>query len=80
MSNLGQVIGNALPYIQITLSILLVVGVLLQRSEASLGGAFGSSDLNSNFHTRRGAEKALFIATIVVAVLFVLTAIVALLR
>jgi protein translocase SecG subunit len=78
MSNLGQVLAT-LPYIQIVLSILLLVGVLLQRSESSLGGAFGSSDLNSNFHTRRGAEKAIFLGTIVVAVLFVLSAIIALL-
>jgi protein translocase SecG subunit len=71
-------LANILPYIQIVLSVLLVIGVLLQRSESSLGGAFGSSDLNSNFHTRRGAEKTLFVGTIVVAALFVLSAIVAL--
>lgn len=80
MSNLGHLIGNFLPYIQIALAVLLVVGVLLQRSEASLGGAFGSSDLNANFHTRRGAEKVIFITTIVIAVLFVLSAILSLLK
>lgn len=79
MSNLGNVLGNILPYIQIILAVLLLIGVLLQRSEASLGGAFGSSDLNANFHTRRGAEKVIFYSTIVIAVLFVVSAMLALL-
>ncbi len=62
-----------LPYIQVFLSLLLVAGVLLQRSEASLGAAFGSDSSNMHF-TRRGFEKLLFKATCVVAALFVLSA------
>lgn len=66
------VIASILPYIQIALSIVLVALVLLQRSEAGLGGAFGGGDgFSSGFHTRRGLEKTLFIGTIVVAGLFV---------
>jgi protein translocase SecG subunit len=62
---------SALPYIQIILSIFLVVSVLLQRSEAGVGGSFGGSDnWNSGFHTRRGFEKFLFNFTIVLAILF----------
>lgn len=69
-----------LPYIQIGLAILLTTSILLQRSGASIGGAFGGSDnFSSAFHTRRGAEKTLFTITIVLAVLFVASAIVALL-
>jgi preprotein translocase subunit SecG len=75
-----SILGTALPYIQIVLSILLIIGVLLQRSETGIGGAFGSADLNTNFHTRRGAEKVIFNATIVIAILFVLSAIIALLQ
>ena len=67
-------IVGIIPYIQIILSGLLMGGVLLQRSEAGLGGAFGGGDgFSSGFHTKRGAERFIFIATIVIAVLFALT-------
>ena len=59
-----------LPYIQAVLSILLVVGILLQRSEASLGTAFGSGDAVGSKFSRRGFEKILFNATILIAILF----------
>ncbi len=69
------VIASTLPYIQIGLSIVLVALVLLQRSEAGLGGAFGGGDgFSSGFHTKRGFEKTLFTTTIVIALLFVVTA------
>lgn len=64
----------ALPYAEIILSILLVVGVVMQQRGAALGGAFGGDNFASTFYKRRGAEKFLFTATIVVSVLFVLTA------
>jgi preprotein translocase subunit SecG len=65
----------ALPYIQIALSLLLIAGIVLQNRGASLGGAFGGDNFASTFYKRRGAEKFLFNATIVIAILFVLTAI-----
>ncbi len=69
------VIASILPYVQIALSIVVVILVLLQRSEAGLGGAFGGGDsFSSGFHTKRGFEKTLFIATIVAAFLFVISA------
>ncbi len=64
--------AQILPYIQIVLSILLVGAVLLQRSEASLGAAFGSDSAGYRF-VRRGFEKILFNATIVIAILFILS-------
>lgn len=67
-------ITESMPYIQIVLSVLLIGGILLQQSEAGLGGAFGGGDgFSSGYHTKRGAERTIFIATIVVAVLFVAT-------
>ncbi|MFI5260539.1 MAG: preprotein translocase subunit SecG [Candidatus Paceibacteria bacterium] len=65
----------ALPYAEITLSILLIVGIVLQRRGATLGGAFGGDNFASTFYKRRGAEKFLFNATILIAVLLVLAAI-----
>ena len=64
-----------LPYAEIALSLLLIIGIVLQQRGASLGGAFGGDNFASTFYKRRGAEKFLFNATIVVAVLFVLGAI-----
>lgn len=68
---------SLLPYIQLILSVILVAAILLQRTGAQVGGAFGGSDnFSSAFHTRRGFEKVLFIATIVIAVLFAVSALI----
>jgi len=58
-----------LPYIQIVLSVALVVCVLMQQTGASMGGAFGGDNFSAAYHTRRGAEKFLFYATIVIGIL-----------
>lgn len=63
-----------LPYIQIALSILLVVAILIQKSEAGVGGSFGGNDnFSAGFHTRRGFEQKLFYFTIALAILFVIS-------
>ena len=67
---------TALPYVQIILSILLIIAIVLQRTGASLGGAFGADNFSSGFHTRRGLEKTLFHATIVLGILFALSALI----
>lgn len=69
---------NSLPYIQIALAVLIIIGVLLQQSDTSLGGAFGGSDGGNGYRTRRGGEYFLFIGTMVVSILFVATCLVAL--
>ena len=66
---------SALPYAEIILSILLIGGIVLQQRGAALGGAFGGDNFASTFYKRRGAEKFLFNATIVVAVLLVVLAV-----
>lgn len=69
---------SALPYIQIVLSVLLVGAILIQKSEAGVGGSFGGSDnFNAGFHTRRGFELKLFYFTIAVAILFTISSILA---
>ena len=66
---------SLLPYIQIILSVVLIATILLQRTGAQVGGAFGGGDnFSSAFHTRRGFEKGLFIVTIIVAILFAISA------
>ena len=73
-------IFDLLPFIQIILAVALVALVLLQRSEAGVGGAFGGEDGGSGHFARRGFERTLFISTIVVAILFTLSAFLALWR
>ena len=68
-------IAGLLPYIEAVLAVLLVVFVLLQQTGASLGGAFGGDNFSAAYHTRRGMEKWLFYATIIVATLFAAVAI-----
>ena len=55
---------------------LMVVMILLQSRGATLGAGFGSS--GELFTTRRGLEKNLYEATIVVAIIFVLSIVVGL--
>ena len=74
----SMAIEGMLPYIQIVLVVLIVIGVLFQQSDTSLGGAFGAGDSGNNFRTRRGAERFLFLGTIVVCVLFVASCLAAL--
>ncbi len=67
-----------LPIVQIILAILLMAAILLQRTGASLGGAFGADNFSSGFHTRRGLEKTLLNATIGLGILLTVSALVAL--
>ena len=72
-------LAGAFPYIQIVLAVLLAGCVLLQQTGASLGGAFGGDNFTAGYHTRRGSEKYLFWASIILGVLFAATAFTALL-
>jgi preprotein translocase subunit SecG len=66
---------NYLPWIQVVLAVLLTASILFQQSEGSLGSAFGgSSSFGSSFNTKRGLEKNLFIITVILAVIFVASA------
>ena len=76
MEFIRNVVLPILPYVQIILSILLVAAILLQQRGSSLGGAFGGDNFSATFHKRRGGELFLFKATIVLALLFVLSALI----
>lgn len=64
VNNLNTIITAA----QIILAILLIGCILLQARGAGLGAAFGGE--GNVYRTKRGVEKSLFRATIVVAILF----------
>ena len=60
--------------VQIVLACLLMASILLQHRGTSLGGAFGGE--SAVYRSRRGTEKFLFYFTIVIAVLFVVMALI----
>ena len=67
-----ELLKDAMPCIQTILSVVLIGLILLQRSGAELGGAFGGGDAGGGtLYTRRGFEKVLFYATIAGGVLFI---------
>ena len=70
---------GVLPYIQVTLAVLLTVAILLQQNESGLSAAFGGSMDGGVKHTRRGFEKFLFNGSIALAILFALSSLAALL-
>ena len=53
----------------IIISVLLILSVILQSKGAGLGGLSGA-DAGSVFTARRGVERTLFLATIVLSVVF----------
>lgn len=54
--------------VQVVLAVLLVGAVLLQARGTGVGLAFGGD--GNVYRTRRGIEKKLHVATIVIAILF----------
>ena len=54
---------------QVIISILLIISVLLQNRGSGVSGVFGGG--GEVFRVKRGAEKVLFRATVVLSVLFI---------
>jgi len=70
-------VDSILQIVTVGSAVLMVAAILLQQRGASLGAGFGSS--GELFTTRRGLDKNLFEATIILAVIFVLSILVGLL-
>lgn len=66
-----MITGDILQWVTVGSAVLMVVAILLQRRGASLGAGFGGS--SELYTSRRGLDKNLFEATIVLAVVFVLS-------
>jgi len=65
---------SALTISQIIISIGLITTILLQQRGAGTSGLFGGGGGGGSYHTKRGLEKVLFISSIVLATLFIITA------
>ena len=57
-------------FAQIAVSALLIISILMQQRGAALGSAFGGS--GSSYVSRRGLQKKIYIASIVLASLFII--------
>jgi len=61
-----------LTIVQIVVSLVLIAVVLLQSQGSGLGRAFGGEGF---YHSKRGAEKAVMVLTIVLSLIFFATSI-----
>ena len=61
---------NALSIVQIIVSILLVGLILLQAQGTGLGNNWTGG--GETYHTRKGVEKVIFIATVASIIIFIL--------
>lgn len=59
---------QVLTIIQALTGLLLIVAILLQQRGTGLSGAFGGE--GNVYRAKRGVEKILFYATIVIAIIF----------
>ncbi|MGC8959914.1 MAG: preprotein translocase subunit SecG [Chloroflexia bacterium] len=62
----------ALSIVEILISVTVITLIILQSKGSGFGGIFGGRDMLNPLHTRRGLEKTLFQATIVLVVIFLL--------
>lgn len=60
--------------IQIIISALLIAAILLQQRGTGLSATFGGE--GNVYHTKRGLEKTIFWATIVLSILFFASAVI----
>ena len=67
--------ANIFAVIQLIIAALLVVAILLQQRGTGIGSAFGGEA--GVYRSKRGAERILFIATIILSLLFAVNAILA---
>lgn len=64
-------LANILPWLQVVVSLLLVIVILIQRSSEGVGSAFGGTG-GGVFYAKRGAEKFIFITSLILAGLFII--------
>jgi preprotein translocase subunit SecG len=57
--------------LQIVVSVLLIIVVLLQVKGSGFGAALGGMSGGSVYRTKRGLERTLFQATIILTVVFI---------
>lgn len=67
-------LNTILTYAQLGSAIVLIITILMQQRGGGIGGALGGSSME--FSSKRGIEKGIFYASIVVAIMFIATSII----
>ena len=62
--------NSYLLYAQIGVAVLLVLVILMQQRGTALGSSFGGGE-GTFFATRRGIQQKLYVATVVLGILFI---------
>ena len=62
--------NSYLLYAQIGVAVLLVASILLQQRGTALGSSFGGGE-STFFATRRGIQQKLYVATVILGLLFI---------
>lgn len=66
--------------IEIILSVAIIALILLQERSAGITGLLGGGDTGGVYQTRRGMEKVIFRATIILSIIFVAIALLQLVK
>lgn len=67
---------NVITITQAIIALLLIVIIMFQQRGTALGSAFGGGDSGGFYSTRRGIQKKLLWATIVLGALFIILAVI----
>ncbi len=59
-----------LAIIQVVIGVVLIILILLQERSGGISGLLGGGDSGNFYQARRGMERTIFIATIVLAIVF----------
>jgi len=65
-------IHQLLFFAQIAVSVILIILIAVQQRGTALGAGFGGGGGGESYSSRRGIQKKLYYATIVVSALFIL--------
>lgn len=66
--------NQIISFIQIVLGVVLIILIILQSKGTGLGTTFGG-DMGF-YGTKRGAEKGLFVLTIIVSIVFLISSLI----
>lgn len=55
---------------QLVSAVVLIALIMLQERSSGLSGVFGGGSQDSSYQTRRGLERGIFWATILMAIVF----------
>jgi protein translocase SecG subunit len=62
--------ATAISFALALISVTMIGAILLQTSAAGIGALGGADSVDAGFHTRRGPERVIFVATVVLAAAF----------